>query len=82
MESYILIYLLCWFFTNFEPIQELVDYLFGKLKHNYFINAIWTILGCQYCLTLWITLILTGSITVALIASIIAQIHKSLIGEC
>lgn len=76
---YLIIYLSVWFFTNFEPIQELIDNIFNKIKPNYFTKAIWSLLSCQYCSTLWITLILTGSIVMALSLSVIAQIHKKII---
>lgn len=76
---YLYIYLGVWFLTTFEPLQDAIDYLFKKLKPNYFVNALWQILGCQYCSSLWFTLILTGSITMSLILAIIAQFHKHLL---
>lgn len=79
MMTFIYIYLAVWWFTNFEPIQRGLEWLMLKFKPNMLTEAIWTILGCQYCSTLWITLILTGSIVGALFCSMIAQIHKKMI---
>lgn len=79
--TFLYIYLGCWFLCNFEPLQDLINWAFNKMKPNYFTNAVWTILGCQYCSTLWATLFLTGSITMALVLSALAQLHKSLIKE-
>ena len=61
---YIKIYLLGWFITNFEPIQDLLNMLFKKLfkklpcnlKRTYFylIDSIFTTLGCQKCMSFWL----------------------------
>lgn len=76
------IYLYTWFFTNFEPIQNLIDrfFLYIDLKYKpkkyikIIIDAIYTILGCHKCLSLWITFILTLNPLYAILLSYIA--HK------
>lgn len=72
---YLNIYLAVWFFTNFEPLQELFDDFF-ELKSSIFAMVIWKLLSCQYCLTLWLTLLITHSWTMALLLSLIAELHK------
>lgn len=76
---YLNIYLACWFFTSFEPIQDIIDAFFSTLKEGYFTNILWLLLGCQYCLTLWTALIITHNIWIALGLSAIAQIHTKMI---
>jgi len=71
---YLNIYLGCWFFTNFEPIQDGIDKIFERFKWD----GMWTLLSCQYCLTLWITLAITQNWTMALLLSLIAQIHTKI----
>lgn len=79
MTYYMTIYLACWFFTAFEPIQEGVDLLFELLPKNALVNSFWQLLGCQYCLTFWLALGVTRNVVVALALSAIAQIHSKII---
>lgn len=79
MTTYLTIYLACWFFTAFEPLQDVIDAFFSLRKEGYIVNIIWMLLGCQYCLTLWTTLFITHDIVVALLLSAIAQIHTKII---
>lgn len=72
------IYLACWFFAAFEPLQEGIDLVFELLPRNAIVNSLWTLLGCQYCLTFWLTLGLSD-IVVALLLSAIAQVHSKII---
>jgi hypothetical protein len=78
MELYLKIYLACWFFTNFEPIQVGLDLIFEHAE-NKITDTLWTILSCQYCLTFWIALWVTKDITTAAALSVIAQIHTKTI---
>lgn len=73
------IYFSCWFFTSFEPLQELINQIFQRIKLNNFTNMIWIILGCQKCLTFWLTLLLTLNPLTAFILAAIAQIHIKII---
>lgn len=68
------IYLLCWFFTAFEPIQQVINLIFTKIKPNFVTEAIWTILGCNKCLVFWTTLAIIMNIWIALLASFIVSI--------
>lgn len=76
---YLQIYLLIWLWSQFEPIQEGLDKLFNYLPKNILTNNVYIALGCMKCLNLWITLIITQSLFIALIMSLIAQIHTKII---
>ncbi len=78
MELYIRIYLVCWFFTNFEPIQNGIDWIFERIETK-LNNVFWQVLSCQYCLTFWLSFIVTQNIVVALALSALAQIHAKII---
>jgi len=73
------IYLISWFFTNFEPLQILINKLFLKLPVNMITESIWTVLGCFKCFSLWFTLIITLNPLNAILLSMIAQLHQKLI---
>jgi hypothetical protein len=75
---YLNIYLAVWLFCTLEVIQDTIDSIFGRWS-SIINTTIWTILGCQMCLTLWITLAITQNWTMALLLSLIAQIHTKLI---
>lgn len=80
IEVLIQIYLSCWFFTNFSPIQKAINYIFIlKEELNWIEDSIFTILGCQQCLTFWVVLIVTFNPFYAFGLSALAQIHKKLI---
>lgn len=79
METFATIYLACWFFAAFEPIQEGIDIVFEHLHKNALVNSLWQLLGCQYCLTFWLALGVTRNVVVALALSAIAQIHSKII---
>ncbi len=79
MEVIIITYLLCWFWCSFEPIQNIINLIFQNIKPNFFTETIWQLLSCQYCSTLWVMLMVTGSIPISLASSLIAQIHKKII---
>lgn len=81
MTLYLTIYLACWFFTAFEPLQDIIDAFFSIREPGYFVNIFWMLLGCQYCLTLWVTLAVTQNIIVALSLSALAQIHAKIIKD-
>lgn len=79
---YIQIYLIIWFLTNFEPLTDLIDYLWDKLPSNITrykaIDYLYILIGCSRCLSLWVTLLLTGNIFIAIFLSMIADIHKKI----
>lgn len=76
------IILLVWFWCKFEPIQDGIDLLWSripeKVSNNYFIDKIYILLGCQTCLSMWLTLIITGNIWISIAASIISSILKKI----
>ena len=75
---YLNIYLAVWLFINLEPVQTTIDDFF-EFKTNIFAMAVWKLLGCQTCLSLWLTLAITQNWTMAMLLSLIAQIHSKLI---
>lgn len=72
------VYLAVWLWCNFDPIQDNVNGLFTRLPDNWFTNVLFVALGCTKCLTLWFTLIFTGSIWWAIAASMVASIQSKL----
>lgn len=72
------IYLISWFISEFEPIQDLFDYLFGLLPENVMsykiMDYLYTSVGCIKCLCLWITLCMTGNIFYAIGLSYIGKL--------
>jgi hypothetical protein len=83
MNELIFIYLIAWFLANFEPLQDLIDYLWDKLPSRLtsikIIDYIYIGLGCQKCLVLYICLITTGDIYMSLLLSFIAYIQEKII---
>ena len=79
---YIQIYLVVWFITNFEPLNDLIDNMWNKLPTKItdykLVDYLYIGIGCQKCLTLWITLLMTGNIFISLFLSMIADIHKKI----
>ena len=82
MTTYLTIYLVCWFFTAFEPIQDGIDLVFEIIATNAILKSLWHLLGCQYCLTFWLSFGITRNVVVALALSAIAQIHSKIIKWC
>lgn len=80
---YIQIYLAVWLFTNFEPLTDLIDNLWDKLPPNITryraVDYLYILIGCSRCLSLWVTLLLTGNIFMAIFLSMVADLHKKLI---
>lgn len=75
---YLNIYLAVWFFCTFEILQDTIDDFFAK-KKNIILISIWTLLGCQMCLTFWITIAITQNWTMTMLLALIAQLHTKLI---
>ena len=75
---YLNIYLAVWFFCTFELIQNTIDDFF-EFKVSIFAMAIWKLLSCQMCLVLWTTLLITQNWTMAMLLSLMAEIHKQLL---
>ena len=66
------------FMASFEIIQNTIDDFF-EFKVSIFAMTIWTLLSCQMCLVLWTTLLITQNWTMAMLLSLIAEIHKQLL---
>ena len=81
---YIKIYLIGWFLVNFEPLQDLIDYLWGKLPLKFttkkIIDYIYIGLGCHKCFVLWIGLFMIEPFS-ALGLSFIAYIQEKLLNR-
>ena len=79
---YIQIYLLVWFWCSFEPLTDLIDYLWDKLPSNItrykVVDYLYILLGCTKCLTLWVTLLITGNIFIAIFLAMLADIQKKI----
>jgi len=74
------IFLLCWLFVKFEPITDLLDYLWGRIPERiskyYIIDKIYVLLGCLKCLIMWVTLIVTGDIFLSIGMSFVVNYLK------
>jgi hypothetical protein len=79
---YIQIYLLVWFWCSFEPITDLIDYLWDKLPSNItrykVVDYLYIGIGCTRCLCLYVTLLLTGNIFIAIFLAMLADIQKKI----
>ena len=79
---YLQIYLIVWFLTNFEPLTEMIDNLWNKLPSKVtklkVVDYLYIGIGCQKCLTLWVTLLITGNIFLAIFMAMLADIHKKI----
>ena len=79
---YIQIYLLVWFWCSFEPLTDLIDYLWDKLPSNItrykVVDYLYILLGCQKCLNFWVTLLITGNIFIAIFLAMLADIQKKI----
>ena len=73
------LYTICWMIIYFNPIQKLINNIFLKLPQNLLTESLWTILGCQKCLTFWVVLLFTLNPIVAIICSMVAQIQTRII---
>lgn len=82
MVLLIKIYLIGWFLSYFEPLQDLIDYLWSKIPLKWskkkIIDYFYIGLGCQKCLTLWIGLFYLEPF-MALLLSFIAFIQEKLL---
>lgn len=76
------IYLLGWFIANFEPLQDVIDYLWGfiplKFSKYKVVDYIYVGLGCHKCLSFWIGLFFLEPFT-ALLLSFIAYIQEKIV---
>ena len=72
-----------WFWCKFEPIQDGIDLMWGKipekLSSNYFVDHIYVALGCMKCLSLWTTLIITGDILLSIGNSMLSELIKKIL---
>ena len=91
MDTTILIlklFLICWFWVEFAPIQDVLK-LYVKPQLNKLIgcsetrrkiiNAINDGMSCQKCTSLWVALIVTQSIWIALAVSYLAYLTSMII---
>jgi hypothetical protein len=82
MDLYIKIYLIGWILSAFEPLQDGIDYLWGKLPLKLtsikIIDYIYVGLGCHKCLTLYIGLFMIEPFS-ALLLSFVAYIQEKII---
>lgn len=77
------ILLICWFFTQFEPIQNRVDLLNNITFKNVWLESIkshlFDLLTCLKCLSFWATLIITQDIFAACLIGLAGQIIEKII---
>ncbi len=74
------ILLVAWFFTNFDPIQNIVHKIEDRVHDKRIVNLIYPF-QCFKCLTFWSVLILTFNIWTALALSLLASLIASVYGE-
>ena len=71
------IFLITWFITNDDIIQDKINDLFEKINSKkLIIDYIHIIVGCHKCLSLWTTLIITQNVWYALTVSFISYLLK------
>ena len=80
MELYIIIIikalLLSFLITRFQPLQDFIEILI-KESNSILISIPANILVCIKCTTFWITLFMSGSIYIAIVAMILAWIYDN-----
>lgn len=70
MIMIIKILLLAWFISSFQPLE----WLLNEIKNIWIKITLIAITGCWKCCSLWLGLLMTGDISTALTASVIASI--------
>ena len=63
---------LAWFLTTFEPLQDLLDYLFSKVPLNRLTIYLHAAGGCPQCVGFWVTWFLSGQFLVACLVSLLS----------
>jgi hypothetical protein len=79
------IWLVCWFITEFEPIQERFDKIFPWLEAGTkdksalkLLDGLYIISGCFKCLSFWSVLAITCNPFLAIAASMAGQAFSKL----
>lgn len=77
------IYIIAWFIVNFDPLKDLIDYIWKLIpigiSSNRLVDYIYIGLGCQKCFTLYLSLIVTGDIYTSILLSFIAFLQEKII---
>lgn len=74
------IFLICWFITEYEPIQDLLYTKFSQIETNspwkkVVFDNLYILLSCKKCLGFTLTLLVTMNIFTAIIVSMLGQIY-------
>jgi len=73
------------FITRFEPLQDLLEYIFTTLLKsdnkvvNFVYDNLYIILSCSKCFSFWLSLLLTLNIFTAMLISLCVIILNKLI---
>ena len=68
------VFLITWFITHFEPLQERIERLYLIKRLEKLID----ILTCFKCLSFWSVLIVTWNVYYAIFASLTAYLYDSI----
>lgn len=71
---------LSWFIVRFDPIKWIFELLPNKIRNNFIVNVLFTLLNCLKCTSFWLGLIF-GGIWIALISSYIGFWYEEIIGR-
>lgn len=70
------IWFVCWMITRFEPLHMILELLPNKL----IFNMISLMLTCLKCLSMWVTLSITGDIFLASVMTFISFFYEKNLG--
>ena len=59
-EVYIVVFLMSWLWSKFDPLQELIEIAWDELPENLITKSAFSLLTCWYCLTLWMGAFVIG----------------------
>ena len=68
------VFLIAWFITHFEPLQERIVRLYLIKRLELLVD----VLTCFKCLSFWSVLIITWNVYYAIFASLIAYLYDSI----
>lgn len=68
------VFLIAWFITHFEPLQERIERLYLIKRLELLVD----VLTCFECLSFWSVLIITWNVYYAIFASLIAYLYDSI----
>ena len=63
-----------WWWCEFEPIQYLIDGVFGYFKPSFYLNWVHGGLSCIKCVAFWSAFAYTGDVFTACLVSLLAYI--------